>query len=87
MLDQEVPAFLGRSIDQECPYIWLDATFRKVPSGECDRVTAWMAATHRAATRADRHLHDWRRDPILDHSRHVWSRTVGWIAPCGDNVS
>jgi transposase-like protein len=29
-LDEEVRAFLGRQIDQECPYVWLDATFHKV---------------------------------------------------------
>jgi putative transposase len=29
-LDTEVQAFLGRPIEHECPYVWLDATFRKV---------------------------------------------------------
>ena len=27
-LDGEVRAFLGRAIDAECPYVWLDATVR-----------------------------------------------------------
>src|SRR5215207_4024879 len=30
VLDEEVRSFLGRPIDQECPYVWLDATFHKV---------------------------------------------------------
>jgi putative transposase len=30
VLDAEVRAFLGRPIDTECPYLWLDATFHKV---------------------------------------------------------
>jgi putative transposase len=30
VLDDEVRGFLGRPIDQECPYVWLDATFHKV---------------------------------------------------------
>jgi putative transposase len=30
VLDEQVRAFLGRPIDQECPYVWLDATFHKV---------------------------------------------------------
>ena len=30
VLDEEVRGFLGRPIDQECPYVWLDATFHKV---------------------------------------------------------
>jgi putative transposase len=30
VLDEEVRAFLGRSIDEPCPYLWLDATFHKV---------------------------------------------------------
>ena len=30
VLDEEVRAFLGRSIEQPCPYLWLDATFHKV---------------------------------------------------------
>lgn len=29
-LDEEVQAFLGRPIESECPYLWLDATFHKV---------------------------------------------------------
>src|SRR6266536_6481354 len=29
-LDQEVRGFLGRPIEVECPYVWLDATFHKV---------------------------------------------------------
>ena len=29
-LDEQVRTFLGRGIDQECPYLWLDATFHKV---------------------------------------------------------
>jgi putative transposase len=29
-LDTEVQAFLGRPIESECPYLWLDATFHKV---------------------------------------------------------
>lgn len=29
-LDEEVRAFLGRPIEAECPYVWLDATFHKV---------------------------------------------------------
>jgi putative transposase len=30
VLDEEVRSFLGRSIEQPCPYLWLDATFHKV---------------------------------------------------------
>src|ERR687895_522617 len=30
VLDQEVAAFRSRSIDEECPYVILDATFHKV---------------------------------------------------------
>ena len=30
VLDEQVGAFLGRTIEQECPYVWLDATFHKV---------------------------------------------------------
>src|ERR687895_982665 len=30
LLDQEVAAFRSRSIDEECPYVILDATFHKV---------------------------------------------------------
>jgi transposase-like protein len=30
VLDEEVRGFLSRPIDQECPYVWLDATFHKV---------------------------------------------------------
>ena len=29
-LDEEVRAFLGRPIESDCPYLWLDATFHKV---------------------------------------------------------
>jgi putative transposase len=29
-LDEQVRTFLGRGIDQECPYLWLEATFHKV---------------------------------------------------------
>ena len=29
-LDEQVRTFLGRGIDPECPYLWLDATFHKV---------------------------------------------------------
>ena len=29
-LDEEVQAFIGRPIESECPYLWLDATFHKV---------------------------------------------------------
>jgi putative transposase len=29
-LDEEVRAFLGRAIQEPCPYLWLDATFHKV---------------------------------------------------------
>ena len=31
VLDEEVRAFLSRSIESPCPYLWLDATFHKVP--------------------------------------------------------
>jgi transposase-like protein len=30
VLDEEVGAFLGRAIEEPCPYLWLDATFHKV---------------------------------------------------------
>ena len=30
MLDEQVHAFLGREIEAECPYVWLDATFHKI---------------------------------------------------------
>ena len=30
VLDEEVRGFLGRPIEAECPYLWLDATFHKV---------------------------------------------------------
>jgi transposase-like protein len=30
VLDEEVRTFLGRPIETECPYLWLDATFHKV---------------------------------------------------------
>jgi len=30
VLDEEAKAFLGRPIETECPYLWLDATFHKV---------------------------------------------------------
>jgi len=30
VLDEQVKAFLGRPIEIECPYLWLDATFHKV---------------------------------------------------------
>jgi transposase-like protein len=30
VLDEQVRAFLGRPIESECPYLWLDATFHKV---------------------------------------------------------
>jgi transposase-like protein len=30
VLDEEVRAFLGRAIEEPCPYLWLDATFHKV---------------------------------------------------------
>ena len=30
VLDDEVRTFLGRPIETECPYLWLDATFHKV---------------------------------------------------------
>ena len=30
VLDEEVRTFLGRPIEAECPYVWLDATFHKV---------------------------------------------------------
>ena len=30
VLDEEVRAFLSRSIESPCPYLWLDATFHKV---------------------------------------------------------
>jgi putative transposase len=30
VLDEEVRGFLGRSIEDPCPYLWLDATFHKV---------------------------------------------------------
>jgi putative transposase len=29
VLDEEVRSFLGRPIEHECPYLWLDATFHK----------------------------------------------------------
>jgi transposase-like protein len=29
-LDEQARAFLGRQIDQECPYVWLDAPFHKI---------------------------------------------------------
>jgi putative transposase len=29
-LDQEVEAFLSRAVEDECPYVILDATFHKV---------------------------------------------------------
>jgi putative transposase len=32
-LDEQVRAFLGRPIESECPYLWLDATFHKVREG------------------------------------------------------
>ena len=38
VLDQEVAAFRSRSIDEECPYVILDATFHKVR--ELDRVVS-----------------------------------------------
>jgi putative transposase len=38
VLDQEVEAFRSRPIDDECPYVILDATFHKVR--EIDRVTS-----------------------------------------------
>ena len=30
VLDEEVRTFLGRPIESDCPYLWLDATFHKV---------------------------------------------------------
>jgi putative transposase len=30
VLDTEVKGFLGRPIEAECPYVWLDATFHKI---------------------------------------------------------
>jgi len=33
VLDDEVRGFLGRPIEPECPYVWLDATFHKVREG------------------------------------------------------
>ena len=30
VLDEEVRSFLGRAIEEPCPYLWLDATFHKV---------------------------------------------------------
>ena len=38
VLDEEVKAFLGREIEGEHPYVWLDATFHKVR--EAGRVTS-----------------------------------------------
>src|SRR5215216_2707392 len=38
VLDEEVRGFLGRSIEDPCPYLWLDATFHKVP--EAGRVVS-----------------------------------------------
>jgi putative transposase len=38
VLDQEVEAFRSRPIEDECPYVILDATFHKVR--EIDRVTS-----------------------------------------------
>src|SRR5437762_4955358 len=33
VLDDEVRGFLGRPIEPECPYVWLDATFHKIREG------------------------------------------------------
>src|ERR687892_1089824 len=30
VLDEEVRTFLGRPIEEPCPYLWLDATFHKI---------------------------------------------------------
>src|SRR6266511_1581271 len=74
VLDEEVRTFLGRPIEAECPYVWLDATHCCVErsQGEVDR-SAWAGIRSRGP--AQRTL---RRG-----GRQEARRSRGRRSPCG----